>query len=242
MRFLYLWASVLTADSCAFPCHHSNTIFCTLPSLNSQNHTEVEAILRRSVIEHMKLIRRRTFYSEAIRLRLSNMSPVPPGCGHISKGSESLYQYFCFQKLPFIRLCFQQSAFRSHTHTAGAVADNCRCSRWAHSNVQITFKTVRQAFAFRHRILWQHVKHMYSNILCVQKQILHTRPLLCGCSVGRHSFSTLLPVPDVLLCYAEYAQVAEWRKGRKISRLFFFSLWNKCLAFQRAQLCCRPVC
>lgn len=76
-----------------------------------------------------------------------------------------------------------------------------------------------------------YVKHMYSNILCVQKQILHTRSLLSGCSAGRHSFSTLLPVPNALLCYAEYAQVAERdphlkssvrRRGRKISKLLFF--------------------
>lgn len=75
------------------------------------------------------------------------------------------------------------------------------------------------------------VKHMYSNILCVQKQILHTRSLLSGCSAGRHSFSALLPVPNALLCYAEYAQVAERdphlkssarRRGRKISKLLFF--------------------
>lgn len=74
-----------------------------------------------------------------------------------------------------------------------------------------------------------YVKHMYSNILCVQKQILHTPALLSGCSVGRHSFGTLPGVPDALLRYAEYAQVAErppskelceQRRGRKISRLF----------------------
>lgn len=53
-----------------------------------------------------------------------------------------------------------------------------------------------------------YVEHMYSNILCVRVQIVHTRPLLSGCSAGPHSLGALHPVPDALLCYAEYAQVS----------------------------------
>lgn len=142
-------------------------------------------------------------------------------CKHINLNKEnSILNTFVFESL-LLSDYTSSSRHSEAKYTAGAVADNCRCYRWARLNVQITFKTVQNHDSTSNRILWQHVKHMYSNILCVQNQILHTRPLLCACSVGRHSFSTLLPVPDVLLCYAEYAQVAERRKGRKISRLFF---------------------
>lgn len=73
------------------------------------------------------------------------------------------------------------------------------------------------------------VKHMYIS------GIPRARPLLSGHSVGRHSPTPWLPVPDALLCYAENAQVAEtppstelWAEEReeKISRAFFFSAYE----------------
>lgn len=72
--------------------------------------------------------------------------------------------------------------------------------------------------------------------MCVKRRIVHTRSLLSGCSAGQHSFSALLPVPDALLCYAEYAQVAErppskelWVEEREENQqafFFFFSAYE----------------
>lgn len=155
------------------------------------------------------------------------MSPVPPGCGHISKGSESLYQYFCFQKLPFIRLYFQQSAFRSHTHTAGAVADNCRCSRWAHSNVQITFLWLR--FDKHLRFATESSDSMLNTstvISCVCKSKFFTLALYCVAALWDD-----IPLVRYSLCptfSSAMLNMHRWLSGGKGGKSagFFFSAYE----------------
>lgn len=97
-----------------------------------------------------------------------------------------------------------------------------------------------------------YVKHMYSNILCVQRHILHTPSLLSGCTARRHSFTTLLLLPFAMLNMRRWLSdppppppptFKELRvQEREENQQTFFQQMKEIFGIPRATLCCRAVC